>query len=166
MKRAMRIVLKPISVTNLVFYLSCKDSYLYDDRNMITKDDMEMCQGLFGRKCETPRDTLLDSDAWSHIYNRIAQRNKTAFIRLMARYIVSSAELKTCRGKFSKSISLVGSINEAWTYSVRLQGDPRSAYITLHIACKSSTPKYEKKRNTTQNPRLSLLASHLFSRKG
>ncbi|RAH52821.1 hypothetical protein BO85DRAFT_442875 [Aspergillus piperis CBS 112811] len=44
--------------------------------NGITKDDMEMCQGLFERKCETPKDTLLDSDAWSHIYKRLARKNK------------------------------------------------------------------------------------------
>ncbi|RAK92397.1 hypothetical protein BO79DRAFT_214571 [Aspergillus costaricaensis CBS 115574] len=100
--------------------------------NVITKDDMEMCQGLFERE---------------------SQKNKTAIVRLMARYIVSSAELETCRGKFSKSTSLVERINEAWTYSVRLQWDPMSA-STLHIACKSSTSK------------LSLLASHFIQVEG
>lgn len=68
----------------------------------------------------------------------IAPKNKTAIIRLIARYIVPSAELETCRGKVSRSISLVDSINEAWTCSVRLQGDPGSA-IALHIACEGYT---------------------------
>ncbi|PYH69773.1 uncharacterized protein BO88DRAFT_480987 [Aspergillus vadensis CBS 113365] len=46
MKRAIGIVLKPISETNFVFYLKCKGSYLNDNRNGNTKDDMKMCQVL------------------------------------------------------------------------------------------------------------------------
>ncbi|GLA01133.1 hypothetical protein AnigIFM60653_010989 [Aspergillus niger] len=108
-----------------VTYLWCQGSYLKNYRSGITEDEIKMCQELLKRECETPKDTLMDSNAWFHICKNIAQKNKSAIIRSIAQLIVPSAELEICRGQVSKAIDLVESINELWDHSIPLQWNPR-----------------------------------------
>jgi hypothetical protein len=115
-----------------VFLVNHQDGPLDNDRQSYDE--------LFGKRYETPKDTMFENNTFAYVCTRLAGRNETAVMQMIHRLIIPSAEIAVHRGHIGFR-HLIDSINEPWNGSVSLGGLPVQSSILKPLRFRLPDPQ-------------------------
>ncbi|KAG5297533.1 hypothetical protein I7I48_06665 [Histoplasma ohiense] len=115
---------RPYTNKNYEVFLESKGIFLDDHKDGITSDSKNFCRRLLEKYSETPSGTRFDDDVFKSTCQRLRKKNEAGVIRIIAEFIVPSAEGAIDRGRISFQ-HLVESVNESWDSSIPLVWMPQ-----------------------------------------